>query len=122
RSIHMHGPVREGGLRKKHQVIFMLWARLHRPLPTGSVREPIGENMKKLAILAALVLIPAAAWADIVTSAGAGFVSVPGTFSSTTGSNAAPYWNNNSLDGMNMNAGDYLGGVNPSLGVNNYLS
>jgi len=78
--------------------------------------------MKKLAILAALVLIPAAAWADIVTSAGAGFVSVPGTFSSTTGSNAAPYWNNNSLDGMNMNAGDYLGGVNPSLGVNNYLS
>jgi hypothetical protein len=78
--------------------------------------------MKKFGILAAVLLMPVASWADIITSPGAGFVSVPLTFQSTTGSGVAPYWNNNSLDGMNMNAGDYLGGVNPSLGLNNYLS
>jgi len=78
--------------------------------------------MKKFGMMAAAMLLPAAAWADIVTFTGAGFASVPVTFPSTTGSNAAPYWNNNSLDGMNMNAGDFLGGVNPSLGANNYLS
>jgi len=78
--------------------------------------------MKNLGIFVAALLMPAASWADIITSPGASFVGVPLTFQSTTGSNTAPYWNNNSLDGMNMNAGDYLGGVNPSLGVNNYLS
>src|SRR6185295_11744028 len=99
----------------------MLWARLHRPLPNGPVREPIGETMKKF-VFAAAILIPASGWADIVTSPGAGFVNVPLTFQSTTGLNVAPYWNNNSLDGMNMNAGDYLGGVNLSLGTTDYLS
>jgi hypothetical protein len=81
--------------------------------------------MKKFGIFAATILIPAAGWADIITSPGAGLVTVPLTFQSTTGTNGglgSPYWNNNSLDGMNMNAGDYLGGVNPSLGSNNYLS
>jgi len=78
--------------------------------------------MKKLGMIAAAMLLPAAAWGDIVTSTGAGFVSVPVTFTSTTGSNSSPYWNNNSLDGMNMNAGDYLGGVNLSLGTTDYLS
>lgn len=78
--------------------------------------------MNKFGILAAAILIPAAGWADIITSPGAGFVSVPVTFASTTGSGAAPFWNNNSLDGMNLNAGDFLGGVNPSLGLTDYLS
>jgi len=78
--------------------------------------------MKNLGTFVAAFLIPAACWADIITSPGAGFVNVPSTFQSTTGSNTAPYWNNNSLDGMNMNAGDYLGGINPSMGLNNYLS
>jgi len=78
--------------------------------------------MKKFGLFAAAILIPAAGWADIITSPGAGFVAVPLTFQSTTGSGVAPYWNNNSLDGMNMNAGDYLGGVNPSLGLTDYLS
>lgn len=78
--------------------------------------------MKKFGILAAAILIPAAGWADIITSPGAGFASVPVTFPSTTGSGAAPFWNNNSLDGMNLNAGDFLGGVNPSLGLTDYLS
>jgi PEP-CTERM motif len=81
--------------------------------------------MKTFGIFAAAILIPAAGWADIITSPGAGFVSVPVTFQSTTGSNGGmgtPYWNNNSLDGMNMNAGDFLGGVNPSLGATDYLS
>jgi len=77
--------------------------------------------MKKF-VFAAAILIPASGWADIVTSPGAGFVNVPLTFQSTTGLNVAPYWNNNSLDGMNMNAGDYLGGVNLSLGTTDYLS
>src|SRR5438132_839213 len=78
--------------------------------------------MKKFAVFATVILIPAGAWADIITSPGAGFVSVPVTFPSTTGSGTAPFWNNNSLDGMNMNAGDFLGGVNFSLGNTDYLS
>jgi hypothetical protein len=78
--------------------------------------------MKKFGILAAVALIPAAAWGDIVTSPGAAFVNVPLTFPSTTGSGVSPFWNNNSLDGLNMNAGDFLAGANPFLGSTNYLS
>lgn len=78
--------------------------------------------MKKFTILAAAILIPAGAWADIITSPGAAFVGVPLTFPSSTGSGAAPFWNNNSLDGMNLNAGDFLSGVNPVMGLTNYLS
>src|SRR5438552_15048867 len=78
--------------------------------------------MKKFAVFATVILIPAGAWADIITSPGAGFVSVPVTFPSTTRSGTAPFWNNTSLDGMNMNAGDFLGRVNFSLGNTDYLS
>jgi len=78
--------------------------------------------MKKFGIFAGALLIPAAALADIISSPGAAFVNVPFSFQSTTGSNAAPFWNNNSLDGSDMNAGDYLTGSNPSLGLTDYLS
>ena len=60
--------------------------------------------------------------ADTIDSPGAGFVGVPLTFQSTTGSNSAPFWNNNSLDGSNLNAGYFLTGTNPILGSTNYLA
>jgi hypothetical protein len=66
--------------------------------------------MKTLGIIAAALLIPAAAVADTIVSPAAAFVSVPATFPATTG---APYWNNNSSDGSNLNAGDFLAGMNP---------
>src|SRR5689334_8801021 len=77
--------------------------------------------MKTLFTIAAAVLIPAAAWADAIISPGAGIVGVPATFQATTGSGSAPFWNNNSMDGTNMNAGDFLLGKNPSMGLTNYL-
>lgn len=81
--------------------------------------------MKKFGIFAAIVLIPAGAMADTITSPGAGFVSVPLNFQSTTGSygvnGGSPYWNNNSADGPNNNAGDFLTGSNSSLGTTDYL-
>jgi len=93
--------------------------------------EPIGGNMKTFRILAAATLIPATtllmpatALADTISSPGAGFVSVPLTFSSTTGSNGgagAPFWNNTSSDGLNLNAGYFLTGSNPAMGLTNYL-
>jgi hypothetical protein len=71
-------------------------------------------------IAAAAILIPAAALADTISSPGAVFVGVPQTFQSTTGSGGGlgtPFWNNNSLDGLNMNAGDFLTGSNASKGM-----
>ncbi|MCU1337500.1 MAG: sorting protein [Bryobacterales bacterium] len=47
-------------------------------------------------------------------------VAVPLTFQSTTGSNngqGSPFWNNNSLDGPNMNGGYFLTGTNASAGM-----
>ena len=81
--------------------------------------------MKTLGIFIAAILIPAAALADTITSTGASFVGVPLDFQSTTGSNSglgAPFWNNNSMDGANMNAGDFLTGSNANLGLTDYLS
>ena len=83
--------------------------------------------MKTFGILAAAALLmPAAALADAITSPGAAFVSVPLTFQSTTGSNGGlevPFWNNNSLDGLNMNGGYFLTGSNPIKGMTtDYLS
>jgi PEP-CTERM motif len=77
--------------------------------------------MKKFGIFAASLVISGAALADTITSPGAAFVSVPLTFQSTTGSGTAPFWNNYSSDGMDMNGGDYLTGSNPALGATNYL-
>jgi hypothetical protein len=80
--------------------------------------------MKTLGIFAAAILIPAAAMADTITSPGAAFVGVPLTFSSTTGSNGGqgvPFWNNNSSDGLNLNAGYFLTGSNSVMGVTDYL-
>ena len=79
--------------------------------------------MKTFAIFIAAILIPAAALADAITSSGASFVSVPVNFQSTTASNTGtPFWNNQSMDGTNMNAGDFLTGSNASLGLTDYLS
>jgi len=62
---------------------------------------------------------------DTISSPGSAFTGVPLTFQSTTGSNGglgAPFWNNYSSDGINMNAGDYLTGSNPSsMGTTDYL-
>jgi len=77
--------------------------------------------MKTFGIFAAASLISAAAWADTITSPDAAFVSVPLTFTSTTGSGGTPFWNNYSSDGSNMNAGDFLTGSNPAMGLTNYL-
>jgi hypothetical protein len=88
----------------------MSWAR----------KEPIGGKMKKFEMIAAAVLIAAAARADTISSLGAAFVGVPLNFQSTTGSNSglgAPFWNNKSLDGMNMNGGDFLTGSNAAAGM-----
>ena len=80
--------------------------------------------MKRFGIFAAAILIPAAVLADTISSPGAGFVGVPLTFSSTTGSSGgagAPFWNNNSSDGLNLNAGYFLTGSNAAMGLTNYL-
>src|ERR1700687_1764060 len=80
--------------------------------------------MKTFGIFAAAILIPAAALADTISSPGNIFAGVPTTFQTTTGSNGgagAPFWNNNSSDGVNMNAGDFLTGSNATLGSTNYL-
>ena len=79
--------------------------------------------MKAFVIFAAAVaiLIPAAALADTISSPGDNFVGVPLTFQSTTGSNTPPFWNNYSLDGMDLNSGDFLTGSNPAMGTINYL-
>ena len=60
--------------------------------------------------------------ADAIIAPGAAFVPVPANFQSTTGSNTAPFWNNNSLDGLYMNAGYFLTGTNAGLGSTDYLS
>ncbi len=79
--------------------------------------------MKTFGIFIAAILIPAAALADAITSTGASFVGVPVNFQSTTASNTGtPFWNNKSMDGTNMNAGDFLTGSNASLGLTDYLS
>jgi Domain of unknown function (DUF4114)/PEP-CTERM motif len=80
--------------------------------------------MKTLGIFAAVILIPAAAMADTISSPDAAFVSVPLTFQSTTGLNGglgSPFWDNKSLDGFHMNAGYFLTGTNASLGLTDYL-
>lgn len=80
--------------------------------------------MKTLGILTAgLISISIAAMADTITSPGS-LVGIPANFQSTTGANAGqgpPFWNNNSVDGANMNAGDFLTGSNPVMGSTNYL-
>jgi PEP-CTERM motif len=79
--------------------------------------------MKTLGIFIAAILIPAAALADAITSPGASFVGVPLDFTSTTASNTGtPFWNNQSMDGTNVNAGDFLTGSNASLGLTDYMS
>ena len=81
--------------------------------------------LKTFGIFAAAILIPAAAMADAVSSPGATFVGVPTTFQSSTGLSGgagAPFWNNYSSDGVNMNAGDFLTGSNPAaMGSTDYL-
>ena len=59
--------------------------------------------------------------ADAISSPGAGMVSVPLGFLSATGSNTAPFWNNNSLDGPNLNAGNFLTGGNRVMGTTDYI-
>lgn len=59
--------------------------------------------------------------ADAITSPGSILVGVPQNFQSTTGTSSTPFWNNNSVDGQNMNVADYLTGSNPVLGTTNYL-
>jgi hypothetical protein len=81
--------------------------------------------MKTFGIFVAGVLLSAAAIADTITSAGAAFVGVPVNFQSTTGSSGGlgkPFWNNNSMDGANVNGGDFLTGSNVSLGLTDYMS
>jgi|HubBroStandDraft_6_1064221.scaffolds.fasta_scaffold205196_2 hypothetical protein len=76
--------------------------------------------MKTFGIVAAAVFISVAALADTISSPGASFVSVPLTFQSTTGSNGsmgAPFWNNNSSAGLDMNGGYFLTGSNASQGM-----
>jgi hypothetical protein len=67
--------------------------------------------------ITAVLSLGTAAFADTIVSPDAGFISVPGTFQSTTGSGSAPFWNNRSSDGLNMNAGDFLTGSNSGAGM-----
>lgn|GEM_PF-2389507 len=94
-------------------------------LPTlAAVSGLAGGKMKIIGIYTAALLISATAWADLITSPDASFVSVPLTFASTTGSGGGlgtPFWNNYSSDGANMNAGYFLTGSNPAMGLTNYL-
>jgi|SRR5579872_7157516 len=76
--------------------------------------------MKTLGIIAAGILISIGAQADTITSTGS-LVGIPANFQSTTGTSSTPFWNNNSVDGANMNVGDYLTGSNPVMGSTNYL-
>jgi len=65
------------------------------------------------------LLMTIAGMADTIVSTGT-LVSVPANFQSTTGT-GTPFWNNNSVDGANMNVGDFLTGSNPSMGSTDYL-
>ena len=76
--------------------------------------------MKTFGIIAAGLLIAIGAQADTITSAGS-LISVPANFQSTTGASSTPFWNNNSVDGANMNVEDYLTGSNPAMGSTDYL-
>lgn len=76
--------------------------------------------MKKFGFIAAGLLIAIGAQADTITSTGS-LVSIPANFQSTTGTSNTPFWNNNSVDGVNINAGDYLTGSNPATGTTDYL-
>jgi hypothetical protein len=77
--------------------------------------------MKTFGIFAAALFIQAAALADTIIAPGDAFVSVPLAFKSTTGMSSVPFWNNKSLDGGNLNAGDFLTGSNPAMGLTDYL-
>jgi len=77
--------------------------------------------MKAFGIIAAGLLISSAAMADIINSPGSTLAGVPQNFQSTTGTSSTPFWNNNSVDGQNMNVGAFLTGSNPVLGTTNYL-
>jgi hypothetical protein len=77
--------------------------------------------MKTFGLIAAILTIGGAAMADTIVAPGATFVGVPLNFQTTTGSNTAPFWNNNSLDGLLMNAGYFLTGSNATLGATDYL-
>jgi len=73
--------------------------------------------------MTAILSLGTAALADTILAPDASFVPVPGNFQTTTGSGAAPFWNNFSSDGTNMNAGDFLTGSNPAGGMTtDYLS
>src|SRR6185437_5861399 len=90
---------------------------------TNSDGRSIEGKMKIFGIIAASLLIPFAGMADTIASTGA-LVGVPLNFQSTTGANqnqGMPFWNNNTIDGANMNAGDYLTGSNPNTGATDYL-
>ena len=76
--------------------------------------------MKTFGIIAAGLLIVVGVQADTITSTGS-LVGVPANFQSTTGTSSTPFWNNNSVDGANMNVGDFLTGSNPAMGTTNYL-
>ena len=79
--------------------------------------------MKTFATIAASLLITTAAMADTISSAGS-LVGVPVNFNATIGSNGdngTPFWNNNSIDGLYMNAGDFLTGSNAGMGTTDYL-
>jgi Domain of unknown function (DUF4114) len=76
--------------------------------------------MKTFAIFAAGLMIAIGAQADTISSTG-NLTTVPGNFQSTTGTSSTPFWNNNSVDGANMNVGDYLTGSNPAMGNTDYL-
>ena len=75
--------------------------------------------MKTIGIIGAGLLVTIAGMADNIVSTGT-LVNVPVNFQSTTGS-GTPFWNNNSVDGLNMNVGDFLTGSNPSMGSTNYM-
>jgi hypothetical protein len=77
--------------------------------------------MKTFGIIAAGLFTSIAAMANTIDSPGSILVGVPQNFQSTTGTSSTPFWNNNSVDGQNMNAGDYLTGSNPVMGATNYL-
>ncbi len=72
--------------------------------------------MKNFALIpaVAIALIASAASADtIVGSAGASWQAFPTTLNTTNANR--PYWDQNSLDGTNMNVGDYLKGPFPAV-------
>jgi hypothetical protein len=75
--------------------------------------------MKTFGMIAAGLLITIGAQADTISSTGI-LLPVPANFQSQTGF-GVQFWNNSSIEGSNMNVGDYLTGSNPFMGATDYL-